>query len=465
MKRKVILIVLGIFIILTSCIGITYASWNYTATSQVANLVTSGCLKLDIEDELNNINLQNSIPITNEEGMNLTPYTFTVENTCSTIASYTLNLESLSRTTLDSNYVRTSFNGNASKLLSEYELMTTTTINGAIEGRILDSGILAPNQSKSYSLRVWLDGDITMESNIMGKVFSSKVSINAIPIDNPTVNINFNSNGGVGTMDPIGVTIGNSTTLTSNTFTKTDYNFKGWSTNPDGTGTYYKDGATISNVGDNITLYAIWHPSYEDIYYEGECVFSGKNVALQGTCAAGDAGGYIRTNITPFSDNDYLRNFELSFTITEITDERMNVNKRDTYFNALYDSNTDDKGIYPGITMRIDSKTNILIQGGAGYEERTKEYFTKDQIVNKEIRIIRYNDGTNNIIYYKIGDGDLTILKDVTDLYATFDTPLLIGASMKPTGVVERHAITKMSNIKFEYLDYATSLEEIVNNN
>ena len=463
MKRKVILIILGIFIILTSCIGITYATWNYIGSSSVANLVTSGCLKLDIEDELNNINLQNAIPITNEEGMALTPYTFTVENTCSTIASYTLNLESLSRTTLDSNYVRTSFNGNASKLLSEYELMTTTTINGAIEGRILDSGILAPNQSKSYSLRVWLDGDITMESNIMGKVFSSKVSINAIPTTNTSVTINFNANGGVGTMDPIYASIGDNITLTTNTYTKEDYNFKGWSTNPDGTGTYYKDGATISNINDNITLYAIWHPSYEDIYYEGECVFSGANVALQGSCAAGDAGGYIRTNITPFSDDDYLRNFELSFTITEITDARMNQNQKDTFFNALYDYNKDSKGIYPGITMRMDSKTTILIQGGAGYEERTKLYFSKAQIENKEIRIIRYNNGTSNIIYYKIGDGDLTILKDVTDLYSTFDTPLIIGSSMNLNGETYRYAVTKMSNIKFEYLDYATSLEEIVN--
>ena len=34
---------------------------------------------------------------------------------------------------------------------------------------------------------------------------------------------------------------------------------------------------------------------------------------------------------------------------------------------------------------------------------------------------------------------------------------------MNLNGETYRYAVTKMSDIKFEYLDYATSLEEIVN--
>ena len=45
--------------------------------------------------------------------------------------------------------------------------------------------------------------------------------------------------------------------LTANAFTRTGYVFTGWNTEPDGSGTPYADGATVSNLGD-VTLYAQW---------------------------------------------------------------------------------------------------------------------------------------------------------------------------------------------------------------
>ncbi len=74
--------------------------------------------------------------------------------------------------------------------------------------------------------------------------------------------INFNPNGGTGTMNPQKITIGQATALTSNSFTApANKVFNGWNTSPDGTGTSYTNGEQVTNLasaGTTITLYAQW---------------------------------------------------------------------------------------------------------------------------------------------------------------------------------------------------------------
>lgn len=69
--------------------------------------------------------------------------------------------------------------------------------------------------------------------------------------------ITYNANGGSGTMAPQSVLIGDSAVLRTNIFAKTDEDFIGWANTPSGS-VAYDDGATISNITENITLYAIW---------------------------------------------------------------------------------------------------------------------------------------------------------------------------------------------------------------
>ncbi|MGI6756282.1 MAG: DUF7601 domain-containing protein [Atopobiaceae bacterium] len=51
---------------------------------------------------------------------------------------------------------------------------------------------------------------------------------------------------------------GDPVTLLPNTFYRLGYNFTGWNTKADGTGTAYADGATISSITAPLTLYAQW---------------------------------------------------------------------------------------------------------------------------------------------------------------------------------------------------------------
>lgn len=74
--------------------------------------------------------------------------------------------------------------------------------------------------------------------------------------------IQFNANGGLGTMSNQSYAYGVSQALTANAFTRTGYTFAGWNTKADGTGTSYTDKQSVSNLsstdGATITLYAQW---------------------------------------------------------------------------------------------------------------------------------------------------------------------------------------------------------------
>lgn len=78
--------------------------------------------------------------------------------------------------------------------------------------------------------------------------------------------VTFEANGTVeypveGTMTPQTVLEKTDTALTANTFTREGYNFTGWNTAADGSGTDYADKATV-NLTENTTLYAQWEDNH-----------------------------------------------------------------------------------------------------------------------------------------------------------------------------------------------------------
>ena len=91
---------------------------------------------------------------------------------------------------------------------------------------------------------------------------TDSISLNVVK---PTYIIKFDNNGGSGSINDISVKYGDNGTLPTNTMTNTGFVFDSWNTDPNGSGTSYQDGATVSNLssvdGDEITLYAQWVPS------------------------------------------------------------------------------------------------------------------------------------------------------------------------------------------------------------
>ena len=178
-KSKLNLIILGLFIILAS-IGLSYAYWKFSLTGDKSNNITSGCFNLEMTNQKDEINLGSTYPITDEEGLKLKPFSFTLKNTCTIFAHYYVNLEMLEGTTLDSRWVATKVNSDAITTLDQYKT-TTTAISGSTESRTIAEGYLGSGDSVDYTLSLWMDEDATINDDVMNKVFKSKVVVVSEP--------------------------------------------------------------------------------------------------------------------------------------------------------------------------------------------------------------------------------------------------------------------------------------------
>ena len=92
MKKNVIFISISLGLIILLGIGFSYSMWNISVSQDTTNMAESKCFDLSITNKENNISLDNAYPISNDKGKSLTPYTFTVTNTCDITAQYSINL-------------------------------------------------------------------------------------------------------------------------------------------------------------------------------------------------------------------------------------------------------------------------------------------------------------------------------------------------------------------------------------
>lgn len=69
--------------------------------------------------------------------------------------------------------------------------------------------------------------------------------------------ISYHANGGKGTMSDTAIAKGDTTTLTSNSFTRAGFTFNGWNTKSDGKGTSYSNAQSVT-PDSNLDLYAQW---------------------------------------------------------------------------------------------------------------------------------------------------------------------------------------------------------------
>ena len=176
LKSKKIVFIALILLFLIS-LGISYAYWRYSVMQTKENKLTSNCLNITLTEESDAINLEKAYPITDEEGMNLTPYTFTIKNTCNSFISYEVALGILEESDLSSSYIAAVLNTNEIKKLNEYP---ETEIDGYKEGRLLQTGSLSYEDEETYSLRIWMDESVTPEDvEAMNKSLYSKIVVTA----------------------------------------------------------------------------------------------------------------------------------------------------------------------------------------------------------------------------------------------------------------------------------------------
>ncbi len=194
-KRTYALITLCLLGVILLVIGISYAYWILTKEQTGENVVNSACLNIDIESESDDITLDKTYPILDSEGRKLKPYKFSVHNKCGDMATYQINLESLTTVLeanrLNPNYIKVKLNvvgeEGIEKVLGETS-PTDTTIENTYEAHKLMSGYLEANETKNFELRIWVHEKVTVENaDSMNKEFKSKITVTSTYINEDDV--------------------------------------------------------------------------------------------------------------------------------------------------------------------------------------------------------------------------------------------------------------------------------------
>ena len=111
----------------------------------------------------------------------------------------------------------------------------------------------------------------------------------------PNHTVIFNSNGGTGSMSNQVANI--PTALTTNAFTRTNYNFSGWNSAANGSGTPYANGASYPFSAD-ATLYAQWTQVNHTVIFNSNGGTGSMSNQVANTPTALTTNAFTRTNYT-----------------------------------------------------------------------------------------------------------------------------------------------------------------------
>ena len=278
----------------------------------------------------------------------------------------------------------------------------------------------------------------------------------------------FDANGGTGTMANQQFTSGVAQALTPNTYTYSGKYFAGWNTSADGTGMTYIDeamiGADLTNIGgDIVTLYAQWEEDAMRTVFriEGECIFHGYEIQqhagdgyITGTnCNTGGvnwADGthkYIDTGVKLYNSTNYLKDYEVGFTITAYDSNHQYQEPGDTSSQASFFSAKLENSArhWPGIVARKSSDkieiTETITKPNGSNEKKTG---SAAYVAPMKIVVTR----ADGVVYYSFNGGKtFAELQNNNGTSDYFDVNAWFGAAAKDNGTPMRYIDATMTDI------------------
>ena len=202
-RKEKLLIIGSILILVILLIGVAFAYLVTTLTGDKEYIVRAGSLNL-ILTEGNEITLEGQIPEEDSVVVSQDGFTFSVENKGNIETEYTVYLDDIElsegETRIPDSALRYSLEKN--ETLGEAKDLTTM---GANPNRVVDSDSLPVDGINTYTLRIWIDYDATVEE-ASGKVFKAKLRIEASQVrGEPVADVllaGVGENGAINTTDP-----------------------------------------------------------------------------------------------------------------------------------------------------------------------------------------------------------------------------------------------------------------------
>ena len=134
-SKQVLLSVLGVAILVVAVVGVSFAAFSYSKTGEKVNTITTGTITMSYTDVTNGINIQNAMPMSDEQGKTLTG-----ENNV-----------------FDFN-VSATISGSGTTQTKSSSISATTGSPNTEDDYVLKSGTFSgTGGSDSYRLRMWVD--------------------------------------------------------------------------------------------------------------------------------------------------------------------------------------------------------------------------------------------------------------------------------------------------------------------
>lgn len=163
-NRKILFIILAVVIVL---IGGSYAWLTLTLTGTKKVVIHSGNLSLNLDEtSKDGINLTNSYPMTDQEGMKTIGYDFTLKNDGTISSNYVVSIDDITENekklntdVLKYDLKKIVYNKDGSKKEEQTDTMQLLSSIKTDDGIILDSGLIEKDEYITYELRIWIDYD------------------------------------------------------------------------------------------------------------------------------------------------------------------------------------------------------------------------------------------------------------------------------------------------------------------
>ena len=174
-QRQLTITLMSILGVTLLSIGSTFAMFTVSSKSSEYNVIKSGTLKISFATNSSSVGLSGALPMTDSNGLAQTGNTFTITNTGSLPANYTVSLQddtdmitqdNCSSKQLNKQFIKYNIEGTGVKLL-------TSSINSVIM-----SGNLKAGATKTFTLKLWIKDDATNDS--LDKHYHGKIVVDAV---------------------------------------------------------------------------------------------------------------------------------------------------------------------------------------------------------------------------------------------------------------------------------------------
>lgn len=188
-KKKIMIIVSSIILVLAALFTTTYSLFYKEDVATNPSNYSTGLLQIEATSLSDTISLDSALPMTDEEGIETTPYVFSIKNTGNVDYKFDVKLLSTSSNTINSQYIKLKIdNGNP--------VVLSSLTNSIIKSNV----VVKAKESINITLRVWLSKD-TPNTEI-GKTFNSQ-----IVIDGQSIYTSTNNDPALDTLTNLGLSV------------------------------------------------------------------------------------------------------------------------------------------------------------------------------------------------------------------------------------------------------------------